>query len=152
MKFYNEEYESLIDYNIFNVINYKQYQILKPQWGKALPIMCVNIVKTDEAGNSKRAKSRIVVLGNRELCSLTKSEWYTPIMEQQHICLLVSHPIPIKCILKQGDCESALYPPTLPDNECYIVKPSVDCPRTLQEIYWKLNKMIYGLRRSPGHW
>ncbi len=129
---YNEEYDSLLDHNVFDVITYDQYQTLKPRCGKALPTMCVNVIKPDKAGNPKRAKSRIVVLGNQELCSWTKSDCYALVMEQQHLRLLVSDTISNKRILKQGNFKNAFCHPNLPDDECYVVKPPVDCPLTPQ--------------------
>ena len=71
---YDKEYNSLIAHNIFDVITYAEYHKLKPTCGKSLPIMCVNAVKPDDAGNPKRAKSRILVLGNQELSSWFKSD------------------------------------------------------------------------------
>ena len=54
--------------------------------------------------------------------------------------------------LKQGDCKNAFCNGILPDDEVCIVKPPVGCPRTAPGTFWKLNKTLYGLRRSAHHW
>ena len=45
-------------------ITNEQYKALKPKIGKALPTMAISTIKFDENGQPKRAKYRIVVLGN----------------------------------------------------------------------------------------
>ena len=76
---------------------------MKPRCGKSLPTMCVNVVKPDKSGNPKQAKPSIVVLGNYELRSWTKSDFYALVVEQQHLHLLVSDVVSNKRILKQDD-------------------------------------------------
>jgi hypothetical protein len=61
---YNKEKGGLERLNVFERINKKTYLSLKRsrRIGKALPSMCVLVIKPDRDGNPVRAKSRIVVL------------------------------------------------------------------------------------------
>ena len=65
---YNEEKGGLVEHDVFTKISKKHYLSLRRQniIPKALPSMCVIVVKPDKNGNPHRAKSRIVVLGNFE--------------------------------------------------------------------------------------
>ena len=89
--------------------------------------MCV---KPDESRNSKRAKSRIVIFGNQELCSWSKSDCYTPVMKQQDLRFSVSNAVANKRMLKQDDCKNAFCHSSLLEDEAYIVTQQVDCPHT----------------------
>ena len=40
----------------------------------------------------------------------------------------------------------------MPADECYILKPPYKCPITPLKTYFKLIKILYGLKRSPCHW
>mmetsp|Transcript_14188 Transcript_14188/g.20774 ORF Transcript_14188/g.20774 Transcript_14188/m.20774 type:complete len:152 (-) Transcript_14188:134-589(-) len=114
--------------------------------------MCVLNIKHNENGNPVQAKSRIVVLGNMEARSWEKGEVYVPVITQTQVCLLVSMAISHKRVLKQADCCNAFCHGYLPEDEVVIVKPPSGCPVSKQGTYWKLNKTLYGLRRSPLHW
>jgi hypothetical protein len=72
---YDEEKGGLERLDVFERINKKTYLSLKRSGriGKALPSMCVLVIKPDKDGNPVRAKSRIVVLGNFEDRYYTKS-------------------------------------------------------------------------------
>jgi hypothetical protein len=63
---YKEEYDGLISNNTFDIISEDEYQHLKHLHGVcAIPSMCTFVVKHTN-GIPTRAKSRIVVLGNRD--------------------------------------------------------------------------------------
>ena len=79
LRSYEEEKGGLESLDVYECISRKKYlnsrlQGLTP---KALPSMCVLVVKTDNKGNPDRSKSRIVVLGNHE-DKLWKSQRYAP--------------------------------------------------------------------------
>ena len=50
------------------------------------------------------------------------------------------------CDIKQDFCTS-----TLPDNEKYILRPPLGCPKTDNNTYLLLKQTLYGLKRSPRH-
>eukprot|EP00956_Cyclotella_meneghiniana_P012602 scaffold17913_cov36-Cyclotella_meneghiniana.AAC.1 len=151
---YKEEKGGLEQLEVFERINKKQYLHLKRtgRIGKALPSMCVLVIKPDKDGNPVRAKSRIVVLGNFEDRYYTKSQRYAPVLKYSSLRLLCSKAVGDKCILQQGDCKNAFCHARLPDDELTVVRPPVGDPEHDKDTYWLLNKTLYGLRRSPHHW
>ena len=151
---YKEEKGGLQQLDVFDRISKKQYLHLKRtgRIGKALPSMCVLVVKSDKDGNPIRAKSRIVVLGNFEDRYYTKSQRYAPVLKYSSLRLLCSKAVSDKRILQQGDCKNAFCHARLPDDELTVVRPPVGDPEYNKDTYWLLNKTLYGLRRSPHHW
>lgn len=151
---YKEEKGGLERLDVFERINKKQYLHLKRtgRIGKALPSMCVLVVKPDKDGNPLRAKSRIVVLGNFEDRYYSKSQRYAPVLKYSSLRLLCSKAVSDKRILQQGDCKNAFCHARLPDDELTVVRPPVGDPEHNNDTYWLLNKTLYGLRRSPHHW
>jgi hypothetical protein len=83
LRSYNEEKGGLAKLYVFERINTKTYLALKRSGriGKALPSMCVLVIKTDNDGKPNRAKSRIVVLGNFEDRIYEKSQRYAPVLK-----------------------------------------------------------------------
>ena len=55
-------------------------------------------------------------------------------------------------MLKQGNYKNTFCHLSLTPDETYVITPSVDSPRTPKGYHWKLNKTLYDLRRSLGHW
>jgi hypothetical protein len=114
--------------------------------------MCVLTVKVDEWHQPVRAKARIVVLGSLEDRAWTKADCYAPMLRQELLRLLIYIAVQVRCVAKQGDCKNAFCQPRLPNEEVVIVTPPPGCPRSEPFSYWKLQKTLYGLRRSPRHW
>ena len=80
---YHEEKGGLEQFDVFQRINKKTYLQLRRSGkiGKALPSMCVLVIKPDKDGNPLCAKSRIVVLGNHEDTYYSKSQKYAPVLK-----------------------------------------------------------------------
>jgi len=55
-----------------------------------LPAMAISTIKYDEVGKPKRAKYRIIALGNLEKHKWTKTEYYAPVMSLLELCLLTA--------------------------------------------------------------
>jgi hypothetical protein len=151
---YNEEKGGLEQLNVYEQINKKTYLSLKRSGriGKALPSMCVLVIKPDKDGKPNRAKSRIVVLGNHKDRYFSKSQRYAPVLKYSSLRLLCSKAVEHKKILQQGDCKNAFCHAILPEDELTVVRPPVGDPAYTKDEYWLLNKMLYGRRRSPHHW
>jgi len=151
---YNEEAQGLLDHDVYERISKKDYLALRRSGviPKAIPSMCVLVVKPDKDGNPHRAKSRIVVLGNHEDRIYSKSQRYAPVLKYSSLRLLTSKAVGDKRVLQQGDCKNAFCQAVLPDDEATVVRPPVGDPDYNKEVYWKLKKSLYGLRRSPRHW
>ena len=126
---YHEEYSGLEEHETFAKIDERQYKALCEQHGiKAIPSMCVQTIKKDSNGKPVRAKSRIVVLGNKDPVPWSKSDCYAPVVPQHIVRLLASLAVRNKTTLKQGDCKNAFCHPILPEEEITVVKPPAGCP------------------------
>jgi hypothetical protein len=148
---YNEEYDGLTKLDTFKVLTKAQYVAL-PNRPKAIPTICVLTVKVDKWHRPVRAKARTVVLGTLEDRAWTKADCYASVLRQDSLRLLISIAVQVGCVAKQGDCKNAFCQPRLPDNKVVIIKPPPGCPQSEPFSYWKLQKTLYGPRRSPRHW
>ena len=119
---------------------------------KAIPSMCVIVIKYDKHGKPHRAKCRIVALGNFEDRYYDKSKRYAPVLKYSSLCLLTSMAVADRCVLQQGDCKNAFCNAKLPDDERMVIRPPVGDPSYNEDEFWLLNKTLYGLRRSPKYW
>jgi hypothetical protein len=86
---YDEEYDGLADIPTWDVITEEQYQKLKGRC-KAIPSMAIAVIKYDENNRPKRAKFRIVVLGNLDYHQWSKENTYAPVLSQLELRLLTS--------------------------------------------------------------
>jgi Reverse transcriptase (RNA-dependent DNA polymerase) len=153
MESYEEEYYGLVAHDTFTVIDSTEYKALRDQTGRqAIPSMAVLTIKSDGQGDPVCAKSRIVVLGNQESTSWTKSDCFAPVISTLVIRLMAALAVRHKTVLKQGDCKNAFCHTKLPENEVTIIHPPANCPISKPNTYWKLNKTLYGLQCSPQHW
>ena len=149
---YAEEYFGLTDLPCWATITESEFRRDRHLYKSVLPSMAVSLIKYDEFGNPKRAKYRIVALGNLESHKWSKLDCYAPVMNLMELRLLVALAVKSKRVLKSGDVKQAFVQATLPPEEQYIVKPPPGCPYTPKGTYWKLLRTLYGLRRSPRHW
>ena len=150
---YSEEKGGLKEHDVYTPISKKHYLSLRRQniIPKAIPSMCVLVVKPDKDGNPQRAKSRIVVLGNHEDRMYSKSARYAPVLKYSTLRLLTARACSKRRVLQQADCKNAFCQATLPDDERIAIRPPVGDPAYSNDEYWLLNKTLYGLRRSPKH-
>jgi hypothetical protein len=104
---YKEEYDGLYDNETFDIISEDEYQCSRKAHGIcAIPSMCVFTVKNTN-GIPTRAKSRIVVLGNLEQHSWTKSDCFSPVVSIPMIHLLTALAVHNGCTIKQADFKFA---------------------------------------------
>jgi hypothetical protein len=87
---YKEEYDGLQKFDMFEELKLAEYLKLAEMHGHAIPYTCVLITKKDKNGNPIRAKSRIVVLGNKDPHQWSKGECSTPFTTQSAVHLLMS--------------------------------------------------------------
>ena len=99
-----------------------------------------------------QAKSRIVVLGNREDRDWSKSEHFAPVLRFDSLQFLVSLAVQRPHGLKQGDCKNTFCQGILSPKEVTIVRPPSGDPDAPKDENWLLQKTLYGLCRSPCHW
>ena len=154
MDSYKEEKQGLIDHEVYNKIPKNEYLALRGvgKIPKAIPSMCVLVVKNNKYGKPLRANSRIVVLGNFEDRLYQKPQRYAPVLKCISLCLLEARAVGDKQILQQGDFKNAFCNTTLPDNEVKLIRPPIGDPAFQEDESWLLKKTLYGLRRSPHHW
>ena len=150
---YLNEYLGLTeDTHTWECITEKEYNILRPITGNALPSMAISTIKKNADGNPIRAKYRIVVLGNLDPHTWTKQDCFAPVMSQLEFRSLIASAVRLQRTPKSGDFQNAFCQSTLPHNEQYIIRPPVNCPLTPPRTYLRLLKTLYGLKRSPRHW
>mmetsp|Transcript_16753 Transcript_16753/g.23719 ORF Transcript_16753/g.23719 Transcript_16753/m.23719 type:complete len:97 (+) Transcript_16753:734-1024(+) len=82
----------------------------------------------------------------------TKQDYFTPVQTQMELRLLIAIAVNLKVIPKSGNISQAFVQSKLPDDKTYICRPPVGCSIIPKNIYWKLLKTLYGLKRSPRHW
>ena len=85
-----------------------------------------------------RAKSRIVVLGNRESREWSKSDHFTPVLRFDSLRFLISLAAQQCRGLKQDDCKNAFCQGVLPPEEITIVRPLSGDPDAAKDEYWLL--------------
>ncbi len=119
---------------------------------KAIPTMCILVIKKDENLVPLWAKSQIVVLGNQEEYDWSKSERFAPLLWFNSLCFLVSLAVRNRRGLKKGDCDNAFCHRDLPLDEVTIICPPSGDTDSLKDEYWLLVKLLYGLHRGPQQW
>ncbi len=148
---YDEEYDGLTSIPTWEVITEQEFKNLN-KGIKPLPSMAIATIKYDAHNRLKRAKYRIVVLGNLDYHQWSKSATAAPVMSQLELRILTALAISHKRSLKNCDIKQAFVQSSLPSNEIYYVKPPVGCPRSKPNTYWRLIRSLYGLRRAPKLW
>jgi len=97
--------------------------------------MAISTIKHDEFGRPKRAKYRIVALGNLDPHDWTKPDCYAPVMSMLELRLMISIAVKFKRILKSGDFKQAFVQALLPAEEKYVLRPPIGCPHTDKNTY-----------------
>jgi hypothetical protein len=147
----NDTFARLSSLPTWEVISESQFQSLS-KGVKALPSMAIATIKFDNFNRPKRAKYRIVILGNHDYHTWSKESTAAPVMSQLELHHLTSLAISQKRYLKNCDIKQAFVQSSLPDDEHYFVRPPKNCPRSTPGTYWHLLRSLYGLRRAPILW
>ena len=95
-----EELEGLEQLPTWEVIDEEEYKRIRQVVGRALPTMAISTIKYDEKGNPKQCKYRIVVLGNLDNHSWSKTDCFAPILSMPELRLLVDISVGMKRIPK----------------------------------------------------
>jgi len=149
---YSEEYLGLKNLPAWITITESEYKNNRKLYGTLLPTMAISTVKYDEHGTPKRAKYRIVVLGNLDPHDWSKQDCFAPVMSLKELRLITAIAIKNRCILQSGDFKQAFVQSVLPQDETYVLRPPPGCPLTPKNTYWHLKRSLYGLKRAPRHW
>ena len=150
---YYEEKSSIKDMGTYQRLSLGEYRALREKGApRAIPSMCVLTIKRDASLLPVHAKSRIVVLGNHEDRSWSKSERYAPVLKSESLRYFVSLAMEHRKTLQQDDYKNAFCNGDLPPDEVTIIRPPNGDPDTRKDEFWLLCKTLYGLRRSPRHW
>lgn len=148
---YDEEFDGLSDLPTWEILTESQYKSLSAG-AKALPSMAIATIKYDSFNKPKWAKYRIVVLGNHDHHTWSKSSTADPVMSQLELRFFMALAISKKRVLKNCDVKQAFVQSSLPDDEIYFVKPPKGCPLSSPGTYWRLLRSLYGLRPTPKLW
>ena len=148
---YRQEYQGLVDIDTWETITEAEYVASKHLYKGLMPTMAISIIKYDGNGKPNRAKYRIVALGNLDPHDWSKSDCFAPVLSQLELRFLTAFAAQQRRIPKTADITQAFCQSYLPEGEDYVCRPPVGCPITPPNMYWKLKKTLYGLRRSPRH-
>ncbi len=137
-----EEKDGLLSMDTYDTITLAQYRAYREKGApRAIPTMCVMIIKPDEMRNPHRAKARIVVLGNHEDRDWSKKDKYAPVLRPDTMRFIVSMAVEQHQTLQQGDCKNAFCQGILPPDEITIIKPPIGDPDAKKDEYWLLNSL-----------
>jgi deoxyuridine 5'-triphosphate nucleotidohydrolase len=148
---YRQEYQGLVDIDTWETITETEYEDTKHLYKGVMPTMAISTIKYDGSGAPIRAKYRIVALGNLDPHNWTKNDCFAPVLSHFELRFLTALAAQKKRIPKTGDVSQAFCQSSLPAGENYVCRPPAGCPITPPNIYWRLKKTLYGLRRSPRH-
>jgi hypothetical protein len=148
---YDEEYDGLESIPNWEIVTEEQYKLLS-KGKKALPTMAIATIKYDDRNRPKRAKYRLVVLGNLDYHTWSKESTSAPVLSQLELRLLTSLAVHHCQVLKNCDVKQAFIQSTLPSDEEYFLRPPSGCPRSQPGQYWHLLHSLYGLKRAPKFW
>ena len=154
MDSYKEEKQGLTNHEVYKKIPRNQYISLRraSKIPKAIPSMCVLVVKNNKDGKTLCAECEIVVLGNVEDRLYQKSQCYAPVLKYSSLRLLTAKSVGDKRIIQQSDCKNAFCNTTLLDDGFTVIQPTIGYLDFQKDEYWLLKKTLYVLRRSPHDW
>jgi hypothetical protein len=113
---YDEEYDGLESLPTWEILTEDQFRRIS-KGKRALPTMAIATIKYDENNKPKRAKYRLVVLGNLDMHTWSKEATAAPVLSQLELRLLTSLAIYHKRVLKNCDVKQAFIQSTLPSVE-----------------------------------
>jgi hypothetical protein len=148
---YSEEFDGLSALPTWEILTEDQFKQLS-KGNKALPSMAIATIKYDALNRSKRAKYRIVVLGNHDYHTWSKVATAAPVMSQVELRFLTALAIPQNRVLKNCNIKLAFVQSSIPEDEHYFARPPKGCPRFSPGTYWRLLSSLYGLHRAPKLW
>jgi hypothetical protein len=148
---YDEEYDGLSSLPTWEVLTEDQFKQMSKGL-KPLPTTAIATIKYDEHNRPKRAKYRLVVLGNHDPHCWSKEATAAPVLSQLELRILTSLAVYNRRVLKNCDIKQAFVQSSLPSTEQYFLRPPVGCPRSDPGTYWRLIRLLYGLRRAPRLW
>ena len=144
---YDEEYDGLVSLPTWEVVSEADFKQLS-KGKRALPTMAIATIKYDAFNKPKRAKYRLVVLGNFDQNTWSKADTAAPVLSHLLTSLAMYH----KRVLKNCDVKQAFIQLSLPPDETYFLRPPPGCPRSKPGQYWRLLRSLYGLKRAPKLW
>jgi hypothetical protein len=92
--------------------------------------MAIATIKYDENNKLKRAKYRLVVLGNLDTNTWSKEATAAPVLSQLELHIVTALAIYHKRVLKNCDVKQAFIQSTLPTDEEYFLRPPPGCTRS----------------------
>mmetsp|Transcript_12968 Transcript_12968/g.18518 ORF Transcript_12968/g.18518 Transcript_12968/m.18518 type:complete len:610 (-) Transcript_12968:168-1997(-) len=150
-KAYYEELQGLEKTGTWDTITEKEYLQMKHLFKGVMLTMAISTIKFDEQEKPKRAKYRIVALGNLDATNWSKEDCFAPVLSMLELRFILALAASKKCIPKSGDIAQAFVQAVLPPQERYALRPPPGCPYSPPNSYWILKRTLYGLKRSPSH-
>ena len=136
----SEEYQSLIDNNVFDEVDISSSRTIDAKW--------VFTVKLNSEGIPTRYKARLVARGFKQMQEVNYLENFAPVSEKSTIRVFLTMAAHKKHSVYHLDIKSAFLNGVL-EEEVFILPPA---PFKKQGKAWKVKKALYGLKQSPRIW
>ena len=115
-----------------------------PRGAQVVPVKVVLRIKRDSQGKAIKYKARLCVLGNLVKKSVTSV--FAPTANAKSLMLLLAVATALSLPLKSIDVYGAFLYPTQKEETFIHLPPSITGS---EDVYWRLNKTMYGLPSSP---
>jgi hypothetical protein len=111
--------------------------------------MAIATIKYDVNNRPKRARYRIIILGNLDYHTCYFCTGYVQVKTlTTNIFGYIDH----KKVLKNCDAKQVFIQSQLSENEEYYLRPPPGCARLKPGQYWHLLQSLYGSQRAPKLW
>ena len=135
-----EEYQSLIDNDVFEEVQKNSQRIIDTKW--------VFTVKTNEHGIPTRYKARLVAKGFKQVHGIDYLESYAPVSDKSTIRIFLTAAAHKKQKVYHLDVRRAFLNGEL-EEEIFIYPPP---PFRNERKVWRMKKALYGLKQAPRVW
>lgn len=120
-----------------------------PHGKKALKTMWRYQAKTDDLGNVKRFRSRLVALGNEQQAGVDYFDTFSPVARMATLRLFVALCLILELTPYQCDINTAYLNALLKILHFIKYIPGFPCPKGM---VWKVKRALYGLHQSGREW
>ena len=139
-----EEIDSLQEHDVYELTEL-------PRGRKAVGCKWVFKIKHNADGSVERYKARLVAQGYSQRYGLDYDETFSPVVRFESIRTVVALPVQRGLKLHQIDVTSAFLNGELED-EVYMEQPEGFEVEGKEDLVYKLNKSLYGLKQSSRCW
>ena len=116
-----EQITSLSNRRTWETTSESEFQKIRHKVKAIFPSMAISTIKFDETFAPKRAKYRLLPLGNLNPFHWTQGDTYAPATWSMiELCLLTSLAVRENCVRKSGDVKQAFVQASLLNDKLYV--------------------------------